>query len=260
MTYKKFALDLAKQAGKVMLANFVLGMNKTIKKDGTPVTKADLAINKMVVDSVKKYFPTHGVLGEEQSNIISGSKYTWVCDPVDGTIPFSHGMPTCMFSLALTLNGKPILGVAYDPFLDRMFFAELGKGAFLKGKRIKVSGHEKLKGAFVSDGLWKMEKYYMPNLVHDFIFKKDVNIFPMGSVVYNGMLLAAGQLDGILFNSNTAHDVAAVKIIVEEAGGKVTDFFGKEQRYDRENIKGCVITNGLLHKDLLKVIRRHINS
>lgn len=240
-----------------MRANFVLGMNKTNKKDGTPVTKADLAINKMVVDLVKKYFSTHGVLGEEQSNIIANSEYTWVCDPIDGTIPFSRGMPTCMFSLALTRNGKSVLGVAYDPFLNRMFYAEAGKGAFLNGKRINVSVHGKLKGAFISHGIWKMERYSMPGLMNDFVFKKDVNIFPIGSVVYNSMLLAVGQLDGILFNYHTAHDVAAIKIVVEEAGGKVTDLYGNEQRYDREDIKGCLISNGALHKDLLKIIKKH---
>ena len=114
-------------------------MDKTIKKDGSPVTKTDLAINKLVIDRVKKYFPSHGVLGEEQSNYVEKADYVWVCDPVDGTIPFSRGMPTCMFSLGLTFKGKPILGVGYDPFIDRLIFAELGKGAFLNGKKIHVS-------------------------------------------------------------------------------------------------------------------------
>lgn len=260
MTYKKFAIDLAKKAGKIMRAHFVLGMDKTIKKDGTPVTKADLAINKLVIDSVKKYFPTHGVLGEEQSNVISGCEYTWVCDPIDGTIPFSRGMPTCMFSLALTQNGRPILGVAYDPFLKRMFFAEEGKGAFLNGKHIKVSGQGKLKGSYVSYSVWKMTTYPMPELMNDLVFKNDVNVFPIGSVVYNGMLLAAGQLDGIVFAYNTGHDVAAIKIIVEEAGGKVTDFYGNDQRYDSEDIKGCLISNGAMHNQLLKIIKAHLRS
>jgi myo-inositol-1(or 4)-monophosphatase len=259
MTYKDFAISLAKQAGKVMRANFNIGMEKTIKKDGTPVTKTDLAINKMVVDQVKKHFPTHGVLGEEQSNIIDGSEFTWVCDPVDGTIPFSRGMPTCMFSLALTHNGKSILGVAYDPFLDRIFFAEEDKGAFLNGKRIHVSKQAKLRESFVSYSIWRTSTYPMPNLMNDFVFKQGVNVFPIGSVVYNGMLLAAGELDGIIFSYITAHDVAAIKIIAEEAGGKVTDMFGNDQRYDRE-IKGCVISNGALHKDLLKIIKRHLKK
>jgi myo-inositol-1(or 4)-monophosphatase len=260
MTYKKFAMDLAKQAGKVMLANFNFGMKKVIKEDGSPVTKTDLAINKMVVERVKKHFPTHGVLGEEQSNLIANSEYTWVCDPVDGTIPFSRGMPTCAFSLALTRNGEPVLGVAFDPFLNRMFFAEKNKGAFFNGKRVHVSGRRGLRDSFIAYHTWKQAKFQMRNLSDDLIFKHDVCIFPIGSVVYDSMLLAAGELDGAIFPHNTAHDVAAVKIIVEEAGGKVTDLYGNEQRYDSENIKGCAISNGVLHKDLLKVIKKHIKK
>jgi fructose-1,6-bisphosphatase/inositol monophosphatase family enzyme len=256
MTYKQFSIDLAKQAGKIIRANFTLGMSRTIKKDGSPVTKTDLAINKLVVDQVKKYFPSHGVLGEEQSNLIENADYVWVCDPVDGTIPFSRGMPTCMFSLGLTYKGKSILGVGYDPFMDRMIFAETGKGAFLNGKKIHVSKQRTLDSSFVSICFWKNAKFLMPDLVNDLTFKQNVNNFPIGSIVYNAMLLAAGELDGIIFPHDTAHDVAAIKVIVEEAGGKVTDLDGKEQRYDRP-INGCLISNGILHNNLLKIIKKH---
>lgn len=256
MTYKKFATNIAREAGKIIRKNFSLGMNRIIKKDGSPVTKTDLAINKLVVDQVKKYFPDHGVLGEEQSNYVEGADYVWVCDPVDGTIPFSHGMPTCMFSLGLTFKGKPILGVGYDPFMDRLIFAELGKGAFLNNKKILVSKQRTLKGSYVSICFWRSAKFPMPDLVNDLTFKEGSDNFPIGSIVYNAMLLAAGEIDGIIFPHNTAHDVAAIKVIVEEAGGKVTDLDGDEQRYDRP-IKGCVISNGVLHQKLLAVLKKH---
>ncbi|MDR3502483.1 MAG: inositol monophosphatase [Legionella sp.] len=256
MTEKQFAISIAKQAGKIIRANFRLGMEKTIKKDGSPVTKTDLAINKLVVDQVNKYFPGHGVLGEEQSNLIDGAEYVWVCDPVDGTIPFSHGMPTCMFSLGLTRHGKSIMGVGYDPFMDRMLFGSLGKGAFLNGKKIRVSKQKTLKTAFISFGAWTTMSFPMPDLNRDLIFKYGCNIFPIGSIVYNAMLLAAGEIDAIIFPHYTAHDVAAIKVIVEEAGGKVTDLDGRDQRYDRP-VNGCILSNGLIHKNLVNVVRKH---
>lgn len=172
MTYKNFAIGLAKKAGKIIRANFVLGMAKQIKKDGSPVTKTDLAINSMVIRDVEKHYPGHAILGEEESHPIKGAEYVWVCDPVDGTIPFSKGVPTCMFSLALTHRGLPILGVAYDAFMDRMFFAEKGKGAFLNGKRVHVSGHKTPKGANIATEFWASMKFRMPGLEEDLVFKK----------------------------------------------------------------------------------------
>jgi len=139
MTYKKFAIDLAKQAGKIMRANFALAMERKWKKDGSPVTETDLKINKLVIARVKKYFSGHGVLGEEESYHSEGKEYLWVCDPVDGTVPFSHGIPTFAFSLALVKNGKPILGVIYDAALDHLYVAEAGKGAHMNGRKIKVN-------------------------------------------------------------------------------------------------------------------------
>ena len=255
--YKKLAIDLAKKAGGIIRRNFVLGMSRQIKKDGSPVTKTDLAINRMVIEAVKKDFPGHRVIGEEENHHIKNAKYAWVCDPIDGTIPFSHGMPTCCFSLALVRNGVPILGVAYDPFGKRMVVAEKGKGAFLNGKRIHVSKYRQLKGAYLGHCLWSRMQYPMKGFVDDIVFNYKMQYFPEGSIVYAAVLLAAGEIEAITFPHHTAHDVAAIKVIVEEAGGKVTDLWGREQRYDRP-LKGALISNGVLHKKLLKIVRKYL--
>jgi len=240
-----------------MRANFVLGMGRTIKKDGSPVTKTDLAINSMVINEVKKHFPKHGVLGEEESHPIEGAEYVWVCDPVDGTIPFLRGVPTCMFSLALTHHGEPILGVAYDAFTNRLFFAEKGKGAFLNGKKIRVSKLKELKGSYIANEIWANMKYPLPGLEDDFVFKERGQMFDTNSAVYNSCLIAAGQIEGYIFAHHTAHDIAAVKVIVEEAGGEVTDLFGKGQRYDM-SIKGAIISNGTIHRKLISLVKKHL--
>src|SRR6185369_6851970 len=101
MTHKEFALQMAQEAGGIIRSNFSMGMKKEWKEDVTPVTVSDLAINKDLIEGVKQHFPGHSVYGEEESALIDGAEYVWVCDPVDGTLPFSHGIPTCMFSLAL---------------------------------------------------------------------------------------------------------------------------------------------------------------
>lgn len=225
-----------------------MAMKKNWKENGTPITKTDIAINKMVIDGVKKYFPTHDVLGEEQSHRPNHGKYLWVCDPVDGTIPFSHGVPTCVFSLALVKDGKPILGVIYDPFMNRLVFAEKGKGAFLNGKRTHVNK----RGMELSSLSWESTKSFSQIRKH---FKSSFP-FAVWSVIYGAMLVATGEFVAAFYPKYFAHDAASIKIIVEEAGGKVTDMHGKEQRYDGK-INGCLATNGVVHKDLLKIIKKY---
>lgn len=257
--YKNFAIDLAKRAGEVIRANFVLGMEKEIKDDGSPVTKTDKAINSMVIGEVKKNFPDHAVIGEEESHVIENHEYAWVCDPVDGTVPFSHGIPTCAFSLALVHNGTPVLGIAYDPFMDRMIVGQKGKGAFLNGKKIAVSEKVGIEKAYITTTVFKHMTYPMHNFIDDLIFKYNSHHVGMNSVVYKCMLVAMGELDAAIFPHHTAHDIAAVKVIVEEAGGKVTDLWGDEQRYDQP-LKGAVITNGKIHDELLEVIKTYLNE
>ena len=244
MTYKNFAINLAKQAGKIMRANFGAAMEKEWKSNDTPVTKTDTSINRMVINGVKKYYPTHGVLGEEESYNSKGKEYLWVCDPVDGTVPFSHGSPTFVFSLALVKDGKPILGVIYDPIMGRMYIAEKGKGAFLNGKKISVN---KL-------GLRHSVAYWDARALSK-LWKKYPKVFWLNlySVCYESMMVASGYAVATVYLYSFAHDIAAVKIIVEEAGGKVTDRDGKEQRYDGP-INGALITNGKVHKELLRMI------
>ncbi len=247
MTYKKFAIDIAKQAGKTIRANFKQGMKKDWKGNGTPVTITDTKINSLVIRAVNKYFPEHDVLGEEESSLKNHSKFLWVCDPVDGTIPFSHGIPTCVFSLALVVDGKPIVGVVYDPFIDRMLYGEKNKGAFLNGKRIHVN-QQSMDKAVVDWGHQASVALLAKRFPTAFI----LNIY---SVIYSGMLVASGELVASLYSWSHAHDGASLKIIIEEAGGMVTDLQGKEQRYDGR-INGFLASNGVVHKDLLKIIKK----
>jgi fructose-1,6-bisphosphatase/inositol monophosphatase family enzyme len=248
MDYKAFCTLLARQAGAVIKKNFRGGMKKDWKQNETPVTKTDIAINKLVISRVKKYFPDHGVLGEEESYSVKGREYLWVCDPVDGTIPFSHGVPTCVFSLALVKNGVPLVGVIYDPFMDRLVFAEKGKGAYLNGKKTHVNNHGMDKAVLN----WESGRLALP------LQRKFKNCMPirLNSFIYGGLLVASGELVASLYTWMYAHDGASLKVIIEEAGGKTSDLKGNDQLYNGK-IFGMLVSNGVVHKQLLEIIRRN---
>ena len=255
--FRKFALELAQQAGGLIRSNFKLGMKKEWKADSSPVTETDLAINKLLIEGVKKHFPAHSVLGEEESAMVEGSEYTWVCDPVDGTIPFSHGVPTCVFSLALAHNGDPVLGVIYDPFMDRLLWAEKGKGAFMNNDPIHVNDAASPDRTVIGMPIWVRSKYKLIELQAE-LMERGATVMGLQSVVYMALLTATGEFCATSFGGATAHDGAAVKIIVEEAGGKVTDLFGNEQRWDQP-IKGYIASNGKVHAELVKAIGQLIS-
>lgn len=258
MTYKKFAIKLAYKAGSIIRKNFSLGMKKSWKTDYTPLTITDLTINKLVLESVKKIYPTHGVIAEEGSHKIKRAEYNWVCDPVDGTIPFSHGMPLCVFSLALVHNGQPILGVIYDPFLKRMLIGEKGKGCRLNGKIAHVSKARTLKHNLINLEVPRQLGVDL-NSMRSSPELKGCQVSSLKSTLYGGMLVASGELVACIFTGIKPHDAASLKIIIDEAGGKMTDIWGHEQRYDQE-MKGYLASNGLVHDKLLEVIRKYAKS
>ncbi len=250
--YLETATLLATQAGKIMLQHFKIGVPADIKPDHSPVTLADTEVNRLVIETISGKYDGHAVMGEEESFEAKGATYVWVCDPIDGTIPFAHGIPTNVFSLALVEDGRPVLGVVYDPHQKRMYSAEKGKGAYLNGKRLQVNNLNKLHKAPVGiSGSWN-EMLHKPNLVKH-LMEEHMRTFNFQSCIYETMMVASGEFVGQLFGGKNAHDVATTKIIVEEAGGKVTDLFGREQRYDRA-INGAIVSNGVMHEQLLSLV------
>ncbi len=227
--YIQFARTLALEAGDIMKQYFSIGLQHTLKNDHSPVTIADQSINQMVIDRVKARFPGHGVLGEEDS-FATKADNLWVVDPIDGTMPFLRGVPTNVFSLAFVQKGKPIAGVIYDPYMDRLFYASAGRGAYMNGKKLAAGTKKTL-----DHGYMVVEANAM---LKDLNYRKklesaNVMIFSYGSLVYGFCLLAAGQLDGVVFPLGNPWDVAAGKILIEEAGGVTSDMYGKQQPYNK---------------------------
>jgi fructose-1,6-bisphosphatase/inositol monophosphatase family enzyme len=253
--YLEFAKDLAQRAGDVMLEHFQPGIEREIKSDATPVTIADTSINKMVIDAVEEKYPDHSVMGEEESSEVTTTEFLWVCDPIDGTIPYTLGIPTSLFSIALVHNGESIVGVLYDPYTKRMFTAVKGGGAQLNGESIRVNNEVAPMG-YVTLPTMQYGITNTANLVAD-AMNMGIRSFSLCCITYEAMLVATGQITGSIFPGKTPWDIAAVKVVVEEAGGKVTDLYGNNQSYDRP-IKGAIVSNGQMHDELVTLASKHI--
>jgi fructose-1,6-bisphosphatase/inositol monophosphatase family enzyme len=256
--FKDFAIDLAGKAGEIMRTNFALGMKREWKKDSSPLTETDKAINNLVINSIKTNYPDHSIIAEEGSHILKNSEYDWVCDPVDGTFPFSHGYPCFVFSLALTKNGEGILGVLYDPIMDRLFYAQYNEPTTLNNKTIRVSKQTNIKDSVIDCVSWFGARYDL------FAFQRLNASFgghnsSLMSVCYSASLVTCGEFIATIYPDKNPWDGAAVKMIVNNAGGKVTDLFGNEQRYDQE-IKGFIASNGLVHDQIVELVQSSIRN
>lgn len=246
------ALDIAKQAGVIMRRNFAAGMKKEWKDERSPVTETDLAINDLVLKEIKSRYPGHSILAEEESDHDESHEYVWVCDPVDGTHNFSHGLPTATFALALLRVGQPILGVILDPFEDRTYYAEKGKGAFLNGAPIRVSQATSVKKTLIGLGKTRSLKNFFP--VMDALYQRGVSMISGLSIHYVSALVASGEFSASLFGGPSPHDMTPAKILVEEAGGRVTDMYGAvPSRFDQP-MRGQVCSNGFVHEELLEAL------
>jgi histidinol-phosphatase len=255
-TYLQFAQDLARKAGDIMRRHLQIGIAAESKEDGSPVTIADTEIDNLVVEAVKSAYPDHAILREEGDISSTPAEYTWVCDPLDGTQPYTFGVPVSMFSLALVKKGVPILGVMYDPYEKRMYHAIKGEGAYLDGEKITVNDQVSLAGSHVALPGSAEELLDSGGLLQEAIGRQ-IKTFTFVCVTAEAALVATGQIAANVYGHNSPWDIAAIKLIVEEAGGKVTSLSGDEQRYDQP-IKGAIVSNGLVHDDLVSMVKEKL--
>jgi len=245
----EWAKTFARDAGAIMREYYALTDKSTeIKQDKTPVTIADKKINQLLVDRVQADFPEHGVLGEEQS-LHPERNQLWVCDPIDGTAGFILGVPTAMLSLAYVMDGQTKVAVLYEPLLDKLFTAALGHGAFLNDHPIHVSTTSSLEGANVGITASVQQMFARENFCKS-VLSEGAHLSTVPGNVFKASLVAQGRMDGFIFPGRSAHDIAGEKLVVEEAGGKVTSLDGNEQRYDGP-IRGAIVSNGLIHDKLV---------
>jgi len=254
--YLEFAKEMAYDAGKIMKKYFSEDNGANYKYDQTIVTKADTEINSLLIERVKSTFPTHSVDGEEEQ--FGKSEYVWVCDPVDGTAMYARHIPVAVFSLALVIDGVSTVGVVYDVFTDSLYTAIKGQGAYRNGSKISVNNIELDDMRSVSHfDMWPEAEYNLYDSVKE--LGKKTYFVGIGSVIRACMCVANGDFNLAIF-PGTKHkncDIAAAKVIVEEAGGKVTNLFGDDQRYD-QSIKGAIISNSVVYDEVLEVLNNNI--
>ncbi len=250
-----FAKDLALKAGEIILRNF-RHSTITVKDNLTPVTETDIAISRMVINEVRESFPTHHVLDEEIQNTDKDSEYLWVCDPIDGTIPFSHHIPAAMFSIALCKKGEPVVAVVYDPFMKRLLHTVSGSVSFMNDEVISVRKEKLVAGDYVfGKPYWKdgIDAGKFISLLKE----KQLRDYMVGSLVYEGMMVAVGVVKAMITIGANPWDRAAIKMIIENAGGKCTDETGKRLTVFG-NPKYFVATNGVVHDEMMALLNKSL--
>lgn len=220
------------------------------------VTPVDHASEQAVLDVIRRRFPRHDFLAEERGTSRTGSPYLWVIDPLDGTLNFAHGLPVCCVSIGLVERGRPLLGGVYDPFREELFFAEKGGGARLNGRRLRASGVKSVEGALLVTGFpydrnRRADLY--AGIVRDFL-RRAQDLRRSGTAALDLAWVAAGRFDGFWEFSLSPWDVAAGRLLVEEAGGKVSDFSGKEWGEVESWGRQTLASNGRIHAEMLRVL------
>lgn len=254
MMYKETLLKAA-NAGAHELQHFFHGKFTISHKEGINnlVTQADFAAEKAIMTVIKSAFPNDGIVSEESPEIKSDSDYKWIIDPIDGTVNFANGIPICCVSIGLEHDGEMLMGAVYNPLINEFFFAEKGKGAFLNEQPIHVSDKtEVIRSCLVTGFPYTYINHPNgPLQVFGKLVRKGIPVRRLGSAAIDLCWVAAGRFDGFYEHQLHAWDSAAGYLIVEEAGGKVTNMKG--EKYSPFEF-GIVATNGKIHEELLQYV------
>jgi myo-inositol-1(or 4)-monophosphatase len=268
MTWVPRAAAIAREAGVRLREFFAEGVETEYKGDVDLVTVADRTVEKLIRTRLGETFPEHGVYGEEGTRERMEGEFRWYVDPLDGTTNFAHGFPQFCVSMGLEQraglenrsvgsepdrDGTIVAGVIYDPMRDELYTAERGRGAWLNGKPIHVSRIPVLAEALVATGFPSRKRHDSPNIhfYHEFTLRSH-GVRRAGSAALDLAFIASGRLEAFWeFNLNP-WDTAAGILLVEEAGGQVTDFAGAPFRLDSREV---LASNGLIHAELVDLFK-----
>lgn len=242
------ALDAAKNAEEILLSYYNADtLDVALKPDETPVTRADTEAEKAIRETIKQTFPDHGFLGEEYGIEKGDSPYIWIIDPIDATKNYIRKIPIFGTQIALMKDNELILGVSNAPLLNELLYAEVDTGAFLNGKPIKVSEVSQPSDMMVCHGglNWFIEKGTFAGVYE--LIKIAARTRGFGDF-YSYHLVASSRADVVIEAAISIWDIAAITVIVREAGGCVTDIQGKEITTETDSL---IATNGILHRTVL---------
>lgn len=256
-TMKSFIIETIMDAGELLLQNFGKQHELEYKEEGKyrnypqAVTKIDKLVEEYIVDKIRDKFSGHHIFTEETPEKFVSDGYTWIIDPIDGTTHFSRGIPLFSISIAVQYNKEVICGAVYAPYLKNLYFAEKGNGAECDGKRICVSKIGSLHQALVITSVY--QSYKINNLEKQFnsIINSIKNIRMFASSALDMCYVASGKAEARIFSNTEIWDHAAAALVVEEAGGKVTDWQGKKWTYETESL---LVSNNIIHNDVLKLL------
>lgn len=251
-----FAIETAKDAGRVLMEKFGRIEAVTKKGDINLVTEADLASEALIIERIKSHFPRHSILAEEAGNaVIIGDEggHKWIIDPLDGTTNFAHGYPCFCVTVALEHMGEIVLGVTYDPTRDELFAAERGHGATLNGKPMRVSATDSLGDSLIVTGFPydiarrnDFARHLTQMLLNCRGVRRD------GSAAIDMAYVACGRFDGFWEEGLNPWDMAAGILLIEEAGGRVSNYDGSEFDLYQPPI---LTSNGLIHAEMSSILR-----
>jgi myo-inositol-1(or 4)-monophosphatase len=249
--YLEAAIEIAQEAGKILREEFDRPPHIAYKGDADLVTQADKRSERAIVERLTKYFPDHGIVAEEGTGHAGTSEFRWHVDPLDGTTNFAHGYPCFCVSIALSQRDSLIAGVVFHPIYNELFAAARGEGATLNGKPIRVSTIETLATSLLCTGFPAHKRVARPNIHYywDFTLRSH-GVRRDGSAALDLASVAAGRFEAFWEFGLNKWDVAAGILLIEEAGGKVSDFAGAPYQLGGPMI---LATNGLIHEEARQV-------
>ena len=218
------------------------------------VTDADHASEKAIIKIIQDKHPDHFILSEETGSVKTNSNIKWIIDPIDGTINFANGIPICCVSIGVEQDGEMLMGAVFNPFMNELFFAEKGKGATLNEKPIKVSDKDNLLTSCLVTGFpyQYLDAPNGPLEIFEKLIRKSIPVRRLGSAALDLCWTAAGRFDGFYEHKLQAWDSAAGYLIVQEAGGVVTDLKGEKFNPYQP---GIIASNGKIHDQLLALMK-----
>lgn len=256
--YTTVAVEAAIKAGEILKKYYRKEFNYTYKEERNPVTEVDLSSQNTIKEIIFKNFKNHEILAEEdwqgnQEKIEQG--FWWIIDPLDGTVNFRKGFPFFCVSIALAINGEITLAVIYLPILDELFIAEKDQGSFCNNKRIFVSETANLSQSVLATGFsYALTKNPDPHIeLFKEISVRTEAVRRAGSAAIDLAYVAMGIFDGFWETDLKPWDTAAGVLLVKEAGGKITDYYGNPYKIWSKTI---VASNNLIHNDILQFTKK----
>ncbi len=252
------AIRAARQAGSVIMRSFGRLDTLTVAEKHTNdfVSEIDRNAEHAIIETIRRAYPGHAIMAEE-SGAHGQNDFQWIIDPLDGTTNYLHGFPQFAVSIALTHRGRLESAVVYDPVRDEMFTADRGAGALLNDRRLRVTDRKGLKGALLGTGIPFRDRRYIDAylaMLKD-LTQDTAGIRRPGSAALDFAYVAAGRLDGFWELGLSTWDFAAGALLVQEAGGTVSDIGGGGRHMETGNV---VAANVRLHRDMIQAIRPHL--